>query len=372
MTRAEEGKLYRQRKREQMGEAAFKADEARKRRERRAASRVIPVRPNPPPIPQIRQVDEEKEVGRIEPTSILDVLYEAKKAHAEAKGHTIKKESVKTALDRIQRLHKYMTGATFTEFDWVRDTAKVSEFIENCDKWKTAESKLQQFQGLASILRVLDCYQKEYKFYSDKSVTGRKQQDEVQGENKLTDREKENFLPWSQLQKVNKNNDLSVYEAALVGVYTLIPPRRSKDFGLMKITTSTSDLDKKFNYLSLNNKGKPSKFIFLNYKTDKQFGRQEFLVPRGLSARFVALMSTAGLGNGDFLFGKSKTEAYASFSACVAKVFKKYTGKSISVNILRHSYVTKFLDKQRTLGERKALADQMAHSVLTQLKYNRI
>ena len=104
MTRAEEGKLYRQRKREQMGESAFKAEEARKRRERRSASRVIQ---DPQPIPQIRLVEEKKEHERIEPTVLLEVLYDAKKAHAEAKGHTIKKESVKAALNRIQRLHKY-------------------------------------------------------------------------------------------------------------------------------------------------------------------------------------------------------------------------------------------------------------------------
>jgi len=358
MSRSEELKAYRARKKAEMGQA-WLDEEARKRRDRRRRARPVQV-PEPP---------EHKEPEIVSSTS-LDAIFASKQAAATVKGHTIKKESVASALKRIKRIYKYKTSNDMTCFDWVRDTGSVAKFIETCDKWKSKESKLQQYQALASILKVFKDYQVEYKFYSNKSVAGRKQKDKIDDENKLTEKEKQNYLDWDKIVKLNKKDDLSPYDAAVIACYTLIPPRRAKDYGLMRLTTT--DTDSGFNYLLLNARGKPSKLIFLNYKTDKQFGRQEFDVPRGLSARLQAHMTAAGLESGDFLFGKSKSEPYKSFSPQITKVFKAHTGKSISVNILRHSYISHFLKQERTLAERKATAAYMAHGLISQLKYNRI
>lgn len=355
-SRSDEAKAYRQRKKQ---DPNWLAEEARKKRERRVRSR-----PTPAPVvaPTIAVQDEQKEAPQA--TTLLDSVFEAKQAFATASGNSIKKATVVSALNRIKRLHKYKTGHEMTCFDWVRDTAAVVKFVESCEKWKSLESKLQQFQALSSILKVFDGYQKEYKFYSSKSVFGRKQIEKIEDENKLTDKERQNYLEWGEITKLKSPE---AQESALVGVYTLIPPRRATDFGLMKLSDSEADLDKNFNYLV---KGK--NFVFLNYKTEKKFGRQEFSVPKGLSERLHKYIASAGLASGDFLFGKSKTEAYKSFSPQITKVFKKHLNKSISVNILRHSYVSHFLKKERTLAERKQVASKMAHSVLTQLKYNRI
>jgi hypothetical protein len=368
-SRSDEAKLYRERKKTERGQD-WLIEEARKRKERRNRNRATPA-PTPVVVPEMKQEEEHKS-NPIQSTTLLDEIVAAKQASAAATGHTIKKESVQAALNKVKRIHKYKTDHEMSCFDWVRDTTAVSNFIENCEKWKSKESKLQQYQALASILKVFTDYQKEYKFYSGKSIAGRKQKETIDDENKLTEKEKENYLDWSKIYKLNKSDDLTAYEASIVGCYTLIPPRRAKDFGLMKITTTDVDLDDKYNYLKLNSKGKPARLIFLNYKTDKQFGRQELRVPRSLSSRLQAHITESGLAPNDFLFGKSKSEPYKSFSSYITKVFKKYTGKAISVNVLRHSYVTNFLKSERTLAERKDIANQMAHSVLTQLKYNRI
>ena len=78
------------------------------------------------------------------------------------------------------------------------------------------------------------------------------------------------------------------------------------------------------------------------------------------------------MSDGDFLFGKSKTSPYKSFSSYVTKVFKKYTGKSLSVNLLRHSFISWYLKKTHSLAEQKVVANKMGHSVMMQLKYNRL
>ena len=111
----------------------------------------------------------------------------------------------------------------------------------------------------------------------------------------------------------------------------------------------------------------------MNYKTDKTFGRQEFKIPRGLAIKLKAHISDASLVDGDYLFGKTKDEPYASFSSYVTKIFKKYTGKALSVNLLRHSYISWFLKKKGlSIADKKEVSAKMAHSITTQEKYNRV
>jgi hypothetical protein len=211
----------------------------------------------------------------------------------------------------------------------------------------------------------------------------RKAKDSIDDQNLLTKREKENMLPWAKIKKIKPEN---AHDDALIGLYTLIPPRRL-EYRIMKLTTSEEGLnknkeglnknkeglnEKKFNYLLLNGRGKPIKVIFLNYKTASTFGKQEFLIPRALSGKLKAYITEAGLNDGDFLFGKSKTEAYKSFSSYVTKVFKKYTGKSLSVNLLRHSFISWYLKKTHSLADQKKIANAMGHGVMMQLKYNRL
>ena len=373
-TRIEEARAYRERKRDSMGEDAYRAEETRKRRERRNRNRV----PSSSPPPVSFEIKEPEEIKQPEQANeiTLDAIYDAKLAMAQSKGHTIKRNSVETTLNRVKRLHKYMYNANMTDFDWAKDTTKVSEFILSSDKWKSDETRIQQFQSLASILIVLRGFTSTYKFYSEQSVSMRKAKDSIDDQNILTKREKANMLPWAKIKKIKPEN---AHDDALIGLYTLIPPRRL-EYRIMKLTTSEEGLnknkeglnEKKFNYLLLNARGKPIKVIFLNYKTASTFGKQEFLIPRALSGKLKAYITEAGLNDGDFLFGKSKTEAYKSFSSYVTKVFKKYTGKSLSVNLLRHSFISWYLKKTHYLAEQKVVANKMGHGVMMQLKYNRL
>ena len=354
MSRSEEGKIYRQRQRNTMGDIAYKAQEALKRKERRARVRASATstpapqpQPEPQPAPQSTQ---------------LDVIFEAKKSLAEAKGHTNKRASVEAAYKRIQKLHKYMTGNEMVNFKWVKNIKKIKTFILNSDKWTTIESRIQQFQSLASILKVVEGYEKVYDIYSKQSVSMRKTKEKDSDNNLLTEKEKANILSWAQIHKLN-DKDLTKYEASLIGVYTLIAPRRAKDFGLMKVGPSSGT---DFNHYT------EGKFIFNQFKTVNTFGVQTFNVPAQLVSILNDYIAEERLVNGDFLFGKSKTAPYKSFSSIVSKVFKKYLYKNIGVNVLRHSYVSDFLKQPRSLAERKQTAKALGHSVLTQLSYDRL
>ena len=347
-TRIDEGKKYRQNRREQMGEEAYKASEARKRRERRHRMAA--------PVEQP------------EPDSTLDGIYTAKLILAESKGHSIKRSSVESAYNRLKRLHKLLHDTDMTDFKWVKDTTKVSDFIMDSDKWKTQESRIQQFQSLSSILKVVTGYETQYNFYSKKSIEMRNEKTKIDDKNEMTEKEKANMLSWPKIKQIKPTTS---HDKAIVGVYVDIPPRRL-DYRIMKLTTTSDDLDENFNYIVCN-RDIPKSFIFMNYKTAKTFGRQEFKIPRGLAIKLKAYISETGLTSGDYLFGKTKDAPYVSFSTYVSKIFKKYTDKNLSVNLIRHSFISSFLRKKNlSISDKKEVSAKMAHSLQMQEKYNRV
>ncbi len=135
-----------------------------------------------------------------------------------------------------------------------------------------------------------------------------------------------------------------------------IPPRRSKDYVDFKI----SNIDKnKDNYISKN------KLIFNSYKTAKYYGKQEIEVPPALSKilkKWVKINPTEYL-----LFDANKNKlSNVKLNQRLNKLF----GNKISVNQLRHTYLT---DKyQDSIELKKEMANDfknMGSSMLQEKVY---
>ena len=75
---------------------------------------------------------------------------------------------------------------------------------------------------------------------------------------------------------------------------------------------------------------------------------------------------------GDPVFNTKNNKHIKNFSEFVNNIFKKQTGKNISVNLIRHAFISDYLKKNKSLADRKAISDKMAHSVAVQSFYNRI
>ena len=98
-------------------------------------------------------------------------------------------------------------------------------------------------------------------------------------------------------------------------------------------------------------------------------GPQELTIPVELSKSLQKYITTAAIINGDFLFANSKGKEYANFGEIVTKAFNGPTGKNVTVNLIRHAYITYYLKRKRTVNERKKLARLMGHDVMTQSLY---
>jgi hypothetical protein len=149
---------------------------------------------------------------------------------------------------------------------------------------------------------------------------------------------KKKSLTPSDLQQIQNYVIISL----LGGIY--VPPRRSKDFVDFKI----SGIDKsKHNFLEKN------KMIFNSYKTAKTYGQQSVEIPKELKSiltKWVKINPTEYL-----LFDQNMNQLS---SVKLNQRMNKIFGKKISVNAMRHSFLT---DKySKTSEESKKLAADMS------------
>jgi hypothetical protein len=114
----------------------------------------------------------------------------------------------------------------------------------------------------------------------------------------------------------------------------------------------------------------------LNHKTKKSQSEPKITIPTDLATILNTYVNYNDMVKNDFLFGRDTTDfkenySQPKFTELLQDTFLKYTGKKISVNLIRASKAT-YLDSQPiSLGERKQISQQMGHSLGTNLQYSK-
>lgn len=287
----------------------------------------------------------------------------------------VSESSLKQYLTRIRKIYSLMhDGKKMDNIDWLKKADKVIQFVLKEPTWKTVQSRATYINAITSYLRNSKELPTAYKKYSDinKQISSNIQKDKK--DNKMTDKEKDTMISWDEI--LEKTKDITnVEDKALVSVYTLFPPRRIESFRLMRVFTKRAGkvVPDDENYLVLNSKRIPQAFVFNKYKTAKVYGRQEFKLDKNLKAILKAY-TDKGKANGSCLFGQANGSCLSQpgFTSKVRNTFKKYTGKPLTVNNLRHSYISSMDDKNLSIADREKIALKMGHSVSTQHEYNRV
>ena len=92
-----------------------------------------------------------------------------------------------------------------------------------------------------------------------------------------------------------------------------------------------------------------------------------------MPAHLANIIRARNIPDGHFLLsvaGEPMTEKY--LSAKIQRIFQKLLGKSVSINILRHAYVTKMREGEMSLANKEKLAYSMMHSPLENELYRKI
>jgi len=240
--------------------------------------------------------------------------------------------SLTTYTSILRSLYKKVFGNGNVDFSKFDDTAKVLDHLKDLppNKRKTILSALviitenKQYRDL--MLEDVRDYNKEI---------SKQEKTESQEENWVSQSEvKEMF---EELKKnanliykktAKTNNDLQVIQNFIIlALFTLIPPRRSKDYVDFKIKNINKDTD---NYIE---KGK---LIFNSYKTAKTYGRQEVVMPKELTTILNKWIKTNPT---DYLLFDTNMNPLSAVK--MNQRFNRiFDGKKIATNALRHSYLT--------------------------------
>jgi integrase len=136
-----------------------------------------------------------------------------------------------------------------------------------------------------------------------------------------------------------------------------IPPRRSLDWSELRL----KGYDKKTeNYLLKN------KFIFNVYKTAKTYGQETIDIPENLQVllrKYISLLPSSQ----EYLLVNKNGRKMTSVS--IALALNKIFSKGVSVNMLRHSYLTEKYKDVPALNDMLTTAKQMGHSLGQAFEY---
>ena len=336
---------------------------------------------------EIQKIKDKKNVSSIQP---LHVKYEGKKAEPNTNKQYLDKlrmvykmmfnEKINASI--IDELQKLLDGKTYNQgvinhIQFFKNIDRIIKLIK--DKYKKHNTLSSYINAMTSILsRVREYFPNEYNKIASLNIDLSKKYQRDRDTNDAPDNVINSLISFDP-GYINKllSGITNISDKALIAIYTLTPPRRIMDYQLMKITHQT-DIDKLkpgFNYIIIENEI-PSLFVFLRHKTQKSQPEPKITIPTDLATILNTYINSNDMIKNDFLFGtegsdfkKSYTQPH--FTEKLQKTFLKYTGKKISVNLIRASKSTHLDNQAISLAERKQISQQMAHSLTTNMQYSK-
>jgi hypothetical protein len=226
-----------------------------------------------------------------------------------------------------------------------------------------------------SILSALVVVSSENEKYRKVMMEDIKEYADEQKENKKTENQEENWIEQEELKEIIKlhedkanrlfkNKELNKGQMQDIQNYIIlcltsgifVPPRRSLDYTMMKWRNYDRTKDNVYD---------KKDFVFNVYKTAKFYKQNVEEVPlelRKILNKWLKINPT------DYLLFDT-TEKPLSPVKLNQRLNKIFNGKKISVNALRHSYLTDKYKDLPSLKEMNETAEAMGHSVIQALEY---
>ena len=264
----------------------------------------------------------------------------------------------KTSTDQYDSRLRLLAKAGFTDF-----TKQSADVIKYMDAMKTISNK--KLYTSAILYSYGDAKPPEvYKDFIKKQFDEQNKKDDEQ---KLSDKQSEKYLVWSEIMNVQKqladmeNKNITQWrEYVVVSLYTLINPIRA-DYGDMKVVRKVQPA---MNQLVLGD-ARPY-FMLTDYKTAKTYGDVRIEIPDDLAEVINDWFEFLGQ-EPEYILDKEYSGK--TLSNYIRRVFEKYTGKPVGINLLRHARITHELSTPKSIMEKRKLASSMLHSKERSEKY---
>jgi hypothetical protein len=252
-------------------------------------------------------------------------------------GRGLSEKTLKLYKGNLKRLNG---GVEPTSPAFLKNTEKIKKKLEEY----SPNTRKTNYITIVSYLKDQKVPKKLLKHYTDLMDDANKNFEEHKSEKTKT--QIENWISWEQVLEHYKALPSSSLERLVLSLFVLQPPRRSKDYFLMRVVPQYNDnMDKNFNYYD----AKENKMYFNNYKTKNAYGTQTIDVPKELVSVIQSFYPMKGNFEPFFLLqknGKSLPENG------ITRILNKIFGKNISVSMLRTIYLTDtFGDEQKKMNE---------------------
>tara|TARA_R110002073_G_scaffold130239_2_gene276924 strand:+ start:1 stop:921 length:921 start_codon:yes stop_codon:yes gene_type:complete len=167
--------------------------------------------------------------------------------------------------------------------------------------------------------------------------------------------------------KLNTKQINIIQSYLVVALYTLQPPVRL-NYANMKIIKNLSEVEDGKNYL-LNKSRNIKSFIFQDYKTSGKHGKITQPIGKELNT-IINKWLKVNTTNNFLIDQKGNTLNANQLGKFISKAFA-FTGKKITLNLLRHIYISENIDLE-AIKKSKELAKSMHHSTGMQEMYAKV
>ena len=256
--------------------------------------------------------------------------------------------------------------------EYLKDVDLLIKTIE--DRYENLESRKGHLTSFTTLISYMECLNKiNYGKIRAKLEEVNNSLYDIRGENQAKENEGiiEDFdeeIIMGNSEKIKVSSDKLIYQ-----FYTLQPPRRLDDVVKIELISEDYELDKldaKKNYIVINENDKPKEIIYLAYKTNKNYGKQIIqIVNDNLKEIIQYHIKKQKLKIGDKLFQYKRS---GDLGVAIKRIFTRIYLKQITLNDIRHSYITYELREQRTANYLNNLAMMMGHSKEEQQLYKRV
>jgi len=158
----------------------------------------------------------------------------------------------------------------------------------------------------------------------------------------------------------------------IVSLYTLLPPDRV-DYAPMRILYDINEDDNETNYLYIKSRNH-KEFILNEYKTHRKYGKKIIEIPTELNSVINLYLKFHKLENSFLFNNKGSYMTSVDLTKQIPKAFGEYSKKNITLNLLRHIYISENVQLKsiEQLKKEKDIADVMGHSLAIQQTYCKV
>lgn len=275
---------------------------------------------------------------------------------------SLSSSSLRTYTSVLYNLHSKHLNQDHNNMEWFSQKyQKILDYLNKNIRKSTRKSVLSALYVLTNRPE-----------YHEQMIEDAKDINEEYREQRKTQKQEDNWISvqqikdkydelFTQVQKIFKKRAIgdvpAIMDYLLVAFLggILMPPRRSLDYALLKWRNYDKNSD---NYYFRN------KIYFNKYKTSDKYGLTVIDVPKELNA---VLKKWLKINPSDYVLVSTHMNPLSSSQ--ITRMLNKIFGKQVSVNMLRHIFLTNYYKDIPKLTEMQNVASKMGHDVSTALEY---